>query len=79
MARSCPFLPTSPVRPGLARYREVQISMLPRLAYRLATEISPRLAAKAAYLWVYKGRRAMAAFRRRLHRGELFPPSSSWP
>ncbi len=48
--------------------------MLPRLAYRLVTEISPRLAAKAAYLWVYKGSRAMVAFRRRLRRGELFPP-----
>lgn len=48
--------------------------MLLRLAYRAATEVSPRLAAKAAYLWVYKGNRAMAAHRRRVRRGELFPP-----
>lgn len=48
--------------------------MLLRLAYRAATGISPRLAAKAAYLWVYKGNRAMAAHRRRVRRGELFPP-----
>ncbi|MHB8898233.1 MAG: radical SAM protein [Thermoguttaceae bacterium] len=48
--------------------------MLIRLAYRAATRVSPRLAAKAAYLWVYKGSRAMAAHRRRLRRGELFPP-----
>ncbi len=48
--------------------------MLLRLAYRAATGVSPRLAAKAAYLWVYKGRRAMAAHRGRLQRGELFPP-----
>ncbi len=48
--------------------------MLFRLAYRAATRVSPRLAAKAAYLWVYKGSRAMAAHRRRLRRGELFPP-----
>ena len=48
--------------------------MLLRLAYRAATRVSPRLAAKAACLWVYKGNRAMAAHRRRLRRGELFPP-----
>jgi MoaA/NifB/PqqE/SkfB family radical SAM enzyme len=48
--------------------------MLARLCYRVATEISPRLALKAGYLWVYKGRRAMAAYRRRLRRGRLFPP-----
>lgn len=48
--------------------------MLLRLACRAATEVSPRLAAKAAYLWVYKGSRAMAAHRRRVRRGELFPP-----
>ena len=48
--------------------------MLLRLGYRAVTSLSPRLAAKAAYLWVYKGNRAMAAHRRRLRRGELFPP-----
>lgn len=48
--------------------------MLARLAYRLATEISPRLALKAGYLWAYKASRSMAAFRRRLRQGELFPP-----
>ena len=48
--------------------------MLPQLAYRLATEVSPRLLVKAARLWVAKGNRAMSAYRRRLKRGELFPP-----
>lgn len=48
--------------------------MLLRLAYRAATRVSPRLVAKAAWLWVYKGNRAMAAHRRRISRGELFPP-----
>jgi MoaA/NifB/PqqE/SkfB family radical SAM enzyme len=48
--------------------------MLARLAYRLATEISPRLALKAGYLWVYKGRRAVAAYKQRLRQGALFPP-----
>ena len=48
--------------------------MLLRLAYRMLTEISPRLAAKAGYLWAYKGMRAIAAYKRRVRRGELFPP-----
>jgi len=48
--------------------------VLPRLLYRAATEISPRLAAKAAYLWVWKGMKAVNAYRRRVRRGELFPP-----
>jgi len=48
--------------------------MLARFLYRLATEVSPRLALKAGYLWAYKGTRAVAAYRRRAARGELFPP-----
>jgi MoaA/NifB/PqqE/SkfB family radical SAM enzyme len=48
--------------------------MLARLAYRMATEISPRLLVKAGYLWVYKSRACMAAYKRRLRKGELFPP-----
>lgn len=48
--------------------------MLARLAYRCATEISPRLALKAGRLWVLKGARTMAAYKRRVRRGELFPP-----
>jgi len=48
--------------------------MLTRLAYRLATEISPRLALKAGYLWSWKGMRTLRAYKRRVKRGELFPP-----
>jgi len=48
--------------------------MLARLAYRFATEVSPRLAAKAGYLWAFKGMRALGAYKRRVRRGELFPP-----
>jgi len=40
----------------------------------MATELSPRLAMKAAYLWVFKGMGAMRAYKRRVRRGELFPP-----
>jgi MoaA/NifB/PqqE/SkfB family radical SAM enzyme len=48
--------------------------MLLRLAYRLATEVSPRLTLKAGYLWAYKGMHAINAYKRRVRRGELFPP-----
>jgi MoaA/NifB/PqqE/SkfB family radical SAM enzyme len=48
--------------------------MLLRLAARLLREISPRLALKAGYLWTYKGFWTMRAYRRRVARGELFPP-----
>jgi MoaA/NifB/PqqE/SkfB family radical SAM enzyme len=48
--------------------------MLARLAYRFATEISPRLAWKAGYLWAYRGMRAVAAYKKRVERGDLFPP-----
>jgi len=48
--------------------------MLLRLALRGLTRVSPRLAIKAGYLWVWKGMRAMRAYKRRVKRGELFPP-----
>jgi MoaA/NifB/PqqE/SkfB family radical SAM enzyme len=48
--------------------------MLPRLLYRFATEISPRLAWKAGHLWAYKGMKAVTAYKRRVRQGQLFPP-----
>jgi len=48
--------------------------MFARLLYRFVHEVSPRLLWKAAWLWVRKGGRALRAHRRRLGRGELFPP-----
>ena len=48
--------------------------MLTRLAWRAATQLSPRLSTKAAYLWVLKGALAVWAYKRRLKRNELFPP-----
>ncbi len=48
--------------------------MLAKLAYRLATEISPRLAWKGAYLCAYKRMRAISAYKKRMARGELYPP-----
>jgi len=48
--------------------------MLARYAYRLATELSPRLALKAGYLYAYKGMRAISAYKKRMKRGELYPP-----
>lgn len=61
----------------MARTRSIHphaARMLARLAYRIATEISPRLAWKAGRLWVYGGAQAIAAWKRRVRRGELFPP-----
>jgi MoaA/NifB/PqqE/SkfB family radical SAM enzyme len=40
----------------------------------MATEVSPRCLLKAAHLWVWKGVRAVRAYRKRTRRGELFPP-----
>lgn len=48
--------------------------VIPRLAYRMLTEISPRLALKGGYLCAYKGMRAVWAYKRRLGKGELYPP-----
>lgn len=48
--------------------------MLARLGWRLATELSPKVAFKAAYLYAYKGMKAVAAYKRRLKRNQLFPP-----
>ena len=48
--------------------------MLARLALRLATQVSPRLLAKAGHLWVGKSMRAMRLYRARLAEGRLFPP-----
>jgi len=48
--------------------------MLFRFLRRLISEVSPWLLLKAAYLWVFKGMLAVRAYRRRVARGELFPP-----
>jgi len=48
--------------------------MLHKLAYRALTELSPRLAMKAAHLWVYKGFVAVRAYKHRLKNKKLYPP-----
>ncbi len=48
--------------------------MLTRYAYRLATELSPRLALKAGYLYAFKGMRAISAYKKRMKNDELYPP-----
>ncbi|MFM8931394.1 MAG: radical SAM protein, partial [Gemmataceae bacterium] len=48
--------------------------MLAKLAYRTATELKPRIAAKAAHLWVFKGMLAVNAYRSRLRKKDLYPP-----
>jgi len=48
--------------------------MLARFAYRMATEVSPRLLLKAGHLWAWKANGAMRRHRQRLAQGRLFPP-----
>ena len=48
--------------------------MLTKLAFRFATELSPRVAYKAAYLYGFKGYKAIRAYKKRLKNDELYPP-----
>ena len=48
--------------------------VIPQLAWRAATQLSPRLAANAAWLWVLKGAWAVHAYKRRLKARVLYPP-----
>lgn len=48
--------------------------MLMKLAYRAATELSPRIAMKAAHLYCFKGLKAVMAYKKRIKKGELYPP-----
>ena len=50
------------------------LPMLVRLGCRFLWGVSPRLLLKAGYLWAYKGTWALGAYKRRVRRGELFPP-----
>ncbi len=47
---------------------------LARLAWRTLTEISPRALLKMLYLYAGKGAAAVWAYKRRLAKGELYPP-----
>lgn len=49
-------------------------AVLARLAWRAVTELRPRVAWKAAHLYAWKGARAIRAYRRRMEKGELYPP-----
>lgn len=49
--------------------------MLPvRLGWRALTELGPNVLLKAAYLYAFKGMLAVLAYKRRMKRGELYPP-----
>ncbi len=45
-----------------------------RLAWRGLTELAPGIALKAAYLYCWKGFRAVRAYKQRMSQGELYPP-----
>ncbi len=48
--------------------------VLARLAWRAASELSPKVMWKAAHLYAYKGAKAIWSYKRRLGKGELYPP-----
>jgi len=48
--------------------------MLMRYAYRGLTELNPRLAFKAAYLYAFKGMLAIQAYKKRMKNDQLYPP-----
>ncbi len=49
-------------------------TMLASMAWRAATSLSPKVAWKAAYLYAFKGAKAIWSYKRRLGKGELYPP-----
>src|SRR5260370_7834235 len=62
-------------RPFLqARRRNNRNSMLMHFAKRMMTETDPRVLAKFAYNFGYKGMRSVELYKKRLKRGEHFPP-----
>lgn len=48
--------------------------VLARLAWRAASQLSPKVAWKAAHLYAYKGAKAIWSYKKRLSKGELYPP-----
>jgi len=48
--------------------------MLTRFAFRLATELAPNIAFKTAYLYGFKGFKAIRAYKKRLRDDVLYPP-----
>ncbi len=48
--------------------------MIMKLAYRGVTGLSPRILWKVLYLYIYKGWRAVRAYKKRRDKGELYPP-----
>lgn len=59
---------------GVPRSLLGELALLVRMAWRAVTSLSPRIAWKAAYLFAFKGWRAIRTYRKRLRRGELYPP-----
>ncbi|MEM1204224.1 MAG: radical SAM protein [Acidobacteriota bacterium] len=47
---------------------------LAKMALRAARELSPKVMWKAAHLYAYKGAKAIWSYKRRMARGELYPP-----
>ncbi len=72
MPRTSPVIDLPPV--GSERSFVKEQAVLARMAWRAATSLSPKVAWKAAHLYAYKGAKAIWSYKRRLDRGELYPP-----
>jgi MoaA/NifB/PqqE/SkfB family radical SAM enzyme len=71
-AASASMAPPAPPTGRRSWLREQAV--LARLAWRGLTALKPRIAWKAAHLYAWKGLWAIRAYRRRMLRGQLYPP-----
>lgn len=70
-------LPPRPPLPALAdppRSFLREHGLLAKMGLRALRGLAPKVLWKAAYLYAYKGAKAVWSYRRRLGRGELYPP-----
>ncbi len=74
-ATSASPLPPSPL-PEISSQRSFfrEQAVLARMAWRAVRSLSPKVAFKAGHLYAYKGAKAIWSYKRRLKRGELYPP-----
>ena len=71
---AAPGRPAVPALNGVPRSIFREQALLAKMAWRGLTSLSPRLAWKVAYNFAFKGLMAIRAYKKRLERGELYPP-----
>ncbi|MEM6793774.1 MAG: radical SAM protein [Acidobacteriota bacterium] len=71
-SRSTAPQPLPPISTRRSFWREQAVLL--RLGWRTVTGLSPRILGKMLYLYALKGASAIWAYKRRLKKGELYPP-----